>query len=127
MASQSNEGKRLLASTLDKIAKESPERAWISSPRDDNDLSKGFIDITFRQLSNAVNHASHWLDSVLGVPNSEFEGFAYEGPPDARLAIIALAAVKTRRKVNTQNIVSASDLLMILYSYFYLSRLHLMP
>ncbi|CAG8983676.1 hypothetical protein HYALB_00004108 [Hymenoscyphus albidus] len=93
MTTQKNQGERLLASRIDEIARETPERVWVSMPRDDNDLSKGFLDVTFRQFSNAINHAAHWLDLVLGSPTSDFEGFAYIGPPDARVAIIAVATV----------------------------------
>ncbi|KAH8676545.1 putative AMP-binding enzyme [Tricladium varicosporioides] len=92
-------GKRLLVATIDEIAKTQPERPWISVPRDDNDLSIGFRDITFKQFANAINHATAWLDSTLGPIGSAFETFAYEGPPDARLPIIAVAAVKTGRKI----------------------------
>jgi hypothetical protein len=55
-----------MATTIDDIASSDPQRPWISIPRDDDDLTKGFIDITFKQLSNGINHATAWLESCLG-------------------------------------------------------------
>jgi hypothetical protein len=92
-------GRRLLVTTLDSIAQTEPEKPWISIPKDDNDLSKGFVDLTFSQLSNAINHAASWLDAFLKATDGNFDTFAYEGPSDARLPIITMAAVKSGRKV----------------------------
>ncbi|KUJ12950.1 putative AMP-binding enzyme [Mollisia scopiformis] len=99
MTSDSERGKRLLSTTIDSLALTEPDRPWISVPRNDDDLSKGFTDISFKQFSNAINHAAHWLDSSLGKVASKFKAFAYEGPADARLAIITVAAAKVGRKI----------------------------
>jgi hypothetical protein len=37
---------------------------WVSVPVDDQDLSQGFKDITFRQLNNYANHAAKWLSTT---------------------------------------------------------------
>jgi hypothetical protein len=88
-----------MATTIDNIASSDPHRPWISIPRNDDDLTKGFIDISFKQFSNGINHAAAWLDSRLGPTTGSFETFAYEGPKDARAYIITVAAVKVGRKV----------------------------
>jgi len=98
MDSIKERGKRLLPVTLDNIALTQPNKPWISVPLDDSDISKGFTDITFKQFANAINHATSWLESVIGNVGA-FQVFAYEGPADARLAIIAVAAAKVGWKV----------------------------
>ena len=98
MASVAKRGQRLLPITLDRIALTQPYRPWISVPLNNSDISKGFIDITFKQFANAINHAAAWLESSVGNVGL-FEVFAYEGPADARLAIIAVAAAKVGWKV----------------------------
>jgi acyl-coenzyme A synthetase/AMP-(fatty) acid ligase len=89
-----------MATTIDDIASSDPQRPWISVPRDDDDLTKGFIDITFKRFSNEINHAAAWLESCLGPTTGCFDTFAYEGPKDARAYIITVAAVKVGRKVS---------------------------
>jgi hypothetical protein len=63
-------------------------------------LIKGFIDITFKQFANGINHAAAWLESCLGPTTSSFDTLAYEGPKDARAYTIIVAAVKVGRKVS---------------------------
>ncbi|MCJ1465426.1 hypothetical protein MMC07_004044 [Pseudocyphellaria aurata] len=92
-------GKRLVVSLIDRYSKESPERVWASVPQDESNLAKGFKDITYRNLANAVNHASWWLDASLGKSNGSFETFAYAGPKDLRFPILAVAAVKVGRQI----------------------------
>lgn len=92
-------GKRLVVSLIDQYSKESPERVWASVPQVETNLAKGFKDITYRHLANAINHASCWLDATLGKSNGSFETFAYGGPKDLRFPILAVAAVKVGRQV----------------------------
>lgn len=90
-----------MVTSIDDIASSDPQLSWVSVPRDDEDLTKGFIDITFKQFSNGTNHAAAWLESCLGPAMGSFDTFAYEGPKDARAYIITVAAVKVRRKMST--------------------------
>ena len=91
-------GRRSLVAAIDQIAAETPDRAWFSIPRDD-DPKNGYIDFTFGQLTNAINHAAAWLHSTLGPSNGAFECFAFEcGPQDPRLIICACGAAKARRR-----------------------------
>lgn len=97
--SDSSYGKRLIVSLIDQYSKEAPDRVWASAPQDEGNLTKGFKDITYRHLANAVNHAAWWLDAALGKSNGSFETFAYAGPKDLRFPILAVAAVKVGRQV----------------------------
>lgn len=91
-------GERLLVSLIDSHARNDPERAWASVPQDVDDLSKGFVDVNYKQFANAVNHASWWLVKNL---DKSFDTIAFAGPKDLRYPILALAALKTNRKVAT--------------------------
>lgn len=99
MDSAPDRGRRLLVTTIDRIADSEPQRPWISVPCQDDDLTKGFVDITFEQFSNAINHAAAWLQSVLAPVTGQFDTIGYAGPDDARAFIITVAAVKVGRKV----------------------------
>lgn len=99
MASNERHGERLLASLIDSHATNDPGRAWASVPQDENDLSKGFVDLTYEQFANAINHASWWLENNLDKAMAPFETIAYAGPKDLRYPILAVAAVKIGKKV----------------------------
>lgn len=92
-------GERILASVIDHYAKHEPDRPWVSIPIDENDLEKGFRDITYKQFSTSISRAAWWLEKTLGVSNGTFETFAYSGEKDIRFPILAVAAVKVGRKV----------------------------
>lgn len=102
MVSSNMRGQRLIASLIDSYAVEDPDRAYASIPMDDNDLAKGFRDVSYKEFANAINHAAHWLqENVGGVVPGVFETLAYAGPKDLRYPILAVAAVKCGRKVCT--------------------------
>lgn len=92
-------GKRLIVSLIDQYAADEPEKLYASVPRNEEDLSQGFKDITYAQLANAINNASWWLESTLGKSNGNFETFAYVGPKDLMYQILAVAAAKVGRRV----------------------------
>lgn len=75
-----------------------PHRPWASVPFDDDDLSKGYEDITYDVLANAVNKLAWFIDSCIGRPTN-FETVAYIGRPDLRYQIMTLAVSKTQYKV----------------------------
>lgn len=89
---------RLVIDVIDDIAATEPERIWGSLPANDSDLSKGFLDVNFGNLSRAIDNAAFWLDSVL---RAEIDGdiFAFFGDRDFRQPIQAAAAAKTGRRV----------------------------
>ncbi len=95
----SNIGKRLLPVLIDQYALEEPQRSWASIPKDDDDISKGFQEVTYRQFAKAINKASWWLEAQLGPSHESFETIAYVGPKDLVYPVLTMAAVKVGRKV----------------------------
>jgi len=85
-------GSRLLPQIADSFAQSKPETLWGSIARS-SDFSKGFQDITFKQLAHAVNYTAWFIDGKLGRSN-DFEAIAYMGAADLRYTVLALAAIK---------------------------------
>ncbi|OJD38957.1 acetyl-synthetase-like protein [Diplodia corticola] len=122
-------GRRLIAATLDELARTSPNRTYASIPKSDTDITLGFRDITYAELAAAVDHTAYWLDehlppppsrspssSVASLPstgsksNGENENgstteqeprqtFTYFGPRDLRYILFLVAAMKTDRRM----------------------------
>ena len=99
---QGKRGRGLLPSTIDILAETASSRVYASIPNNDQDLSQGFRDINYSEFANAINHAAHWLDNVLGQVGKDegFPTFSYEGPKDLRFPILTVAAIKTHRTVS---------------------------
>jgi acyl-coenzyme A synthetase/AMP-(fatty) acid ligase len=91
-------GRRLLHTTADEQAETEPNKPWASLPYDDGDLSKGYQDITYHMLANAVNKMAWFIDSCLG-PARCFETVCYIGRSDIRYQIMSLAVAKVQYKV----------------------------
>ena len=98
MLSNGKIGKRLIISVIDSYAINDPTRVWVSVPVDDDDLTKGFKDVTYKELANAVNHVC-WSVRENFADSTSFETLAYAGPKDLRYPILALAAVKCGKQV----------------------------
>ena len=92
-------GKRLLPVVIDHCAEKNPDRIWASMPRYDDDMSKGFRDITYREFADAINRAAWWLSAIVGKDDGRYETFAYNGPKDLRYPVLAVAAIKVGKKV----------------------------
>lgn len=99
MASNAKIGERLIGSLIDDYAVNDPTRLWASTPIDNDDLSRGFQDINYRQFANAINHAAWWLKEQIATLCNDAETIAYAGPKDLRYPIIAVAALKLEKKV----------------------------
>jgi len=87
-----------MAEVVDRFAEEEPDRVWVKipdSPCSVRDTS--WSDITFLQLSRAVNVMAHWIDQHIGKAEmaSNGETLAYMGGNDIRYPILILAALKT--------------------------------
>lgn len=89
-------GTRLLVSMIDHHAMMKPNDPWVSLPVDDDDLSKGYKDISWRQFGNGVNHAVRWLKEELPASmfSAPFQAFGYVGPKDLIYPILTVAAAK---------------------------------
>jgi hypothetical protein len=87
--------KHLLPSAIDEQAVSRPNDVCFAVPKDDNDLSLGFEDISCGNFANAINHAATWLhEHVDGRGSVPFDVIAYQGPNDLRYPILAVAAGK---------------------------------
>lgn len=92
-----------LTNAIDEQALSRPDDTYYSIPRNDDDLSEGFVDISCCRLANAINHAASWLHSALGEASngSSNDVVAYQGPNDLRYPILALAVAKIGGQVST--------------------------
>ncbi|KAK5630099.1 hypothetical protein RRF57_005814 [Xylaria bambusicola] len=89
---------RLLPVEIDEIARNDPRRPWASIPIDDNELSRGYEDISYEALANAINKLAWIIDSAVGQSTS-FETMAYLGITDLRYHMMQMAACKTGHQV----------------------------
>lgn len=101
MTASEEPGSRTIVTLIDQYASEDPSRVWAVVPIEDSNLSKGFKSITYGELANAISHAALWLQQNLDPSVTALETIAYAGPKDIRYPIIAVAAAKVGRKVNT--------------------------
>ena len=47
-------GRRIILSVIDERARHEPSSPWVSVPLDEDDLSRGYRDITYSELADAV-------------------------------------------------------------------------
>ncbi|UNI19521.1 putative NRPS-like protein biosynthetic cluster [Purpureocillium takamizusanense] len=93
-------GRRLLVNVVDERASNEPDRAFVHIPVS-NDPKDGWKPVTYRQVSNAVNHVAHELVQRAkdqGAPTDDFPTIAYIGPSDVRYPIFMLACIKAHHK-----------------------------
>jgi acyl-CoA synthetase (AMP-forming)/AMP-acid ligase II len=81
-------------------AEHNPERTFAIAAKSDN-IEGGFHEVTFHQVTQAVNHVSLWLQARFESGNKSVHQttLAYIGPPDLRYNILFYAAVQCRYKV----------------------------
>ncbi|KAL6699266.1 hypothetical protein J3F84DRAFT_247292 [Trichoderma pleuroticola] len=98
--SKSQDEQRLLVNIVDEYAACDPQRVFIYQPFSSN-LEDGYRPITFRDVSNAVNHlAGELLRQAEGNISQRdcFPTVAYIGPSDVRYIIVMLACIKAHHK-----------------------------
>lgn len=86
-------GERLLSVLIDEIAKEDPERPFVSVARGES-AADGFEDISIKTFATAVNRCAWWLEEHIGRSEQDAPIF-YIGPSDILYLIILFAAAKT--------------------------------
>ena len=86
-------GKRLIPLEVDRLATTEPESVGYAVPKDQHDVTKGFEDITYSRLANAVNKAAWWLEKEVGRSETH-ESIAYLAPQDIRYIVFLIAAAK---------------------------------
>ena len=91
-------GRRLLPQVLDEHSRTHPDRLYAAIPHS-TDISKGYRDISCRDMANAVNGLARWLERKVG-HSDKIETLAYMGIADLRITILFLAAMKCGYKVN---------------------------
>ncbi|PYH42518.1 putative NRPS-like enzyme [Aspergillus saccharolyticus JOP 1030-1] len=84
---------RLLVAQVDKVAEEAPTSRFGLIPNG-IEVEEGFREITFQDLSRAVDALSWWIKDTLGEPE-EGQRIAYLGNNDIRYIIVMLACHKT--------------------------------
>ncbi|KAI1821146.1 acetyl-CoA synthetase-like protein [Xylaria intraflava] len=97
-ASNATKDNRLMPVIIDELARDDPNRPWASIPRNDNDLSQGYEDISYEVLANAINKLAWIIDSSIE-KSTAFETIAYFGASDLRYPMMQMAACKTGRVV----------------------------
>ncbi|KAL7912466.1 hypothetical protein GGI35DRAFT_252691 [Trichoderma velutinum] len=93
-------GQRLLVNVVDEYAASDPDRVFIYQPFSSN-LEDGYRHVTFKDISNAVNHLAGELLQQAQENISQKDCFptvAYIGPSDVRYIIIMLACIKAHHK-----------------------------
>ncbi|KAL9084959.1 MAG: hypothetical protein Q9165_007825 [Trypethelium subeluteriae] len=90
-------GHRLLAVTLSDLAASEPSRIYATIPKT-NDVSDGFLDVTFSDMNRMVSALTGWIEDTWD-RSSSFETIAYVGVPDLRSAAVFFAAVRSGYKV----------------------------
>ncbi|CRG91902.1 hypothetical protein PISL3812_08956 [Talaromyces islandicus] len=100
----------LIPNIVSQHALEDPDKVYASIPADNDDLSKGFRDITYREFRSAIDKAAYWLQKQLVVPErGSFPTFAYYGARDLRYAIFLVAAMKLGYKMLSASMLCAVD------------------
>lgn len=89
--------KRLLAQTVDHVAKTDPSKRFAVIPRGP-EVSDGFQDLSMGEFAKAVNFMCWWIESTIG-PAQSRETLAYLGSNDVRYGIFILACQKTGYQV----------------------------
>ena len=124
MANYGKIGQRLISSLIDEYAANDPSRVWASMPVANEDLSRGFQDITYGRFANAIDTATWWLQGRL---EKQVETVAYAGPKDLRYAILAVAALKLGKKALHPALACVVTLTMLDRFYFPLHSQHWPP
>lgn len=92
-----NIGRRLPAAILDDLAKTAPDRKYALIPNGP-EVSDGFREFKIRDLAQAVNYTSWWIDKTFGRPPKP-ETMSYMAVNDIRYMVFVLACNKTGYKV----------------------------
>jgi acyl-CoA synthetase (AMP-forming)/AMP-acid ligase II len=95
----SDRGKRLLPIVIDQLASTDPTRVFVSIPLTTS-IQDGFRDITFEDISRAINRCARWIEANLGWSGT-FETINYVGPQDLRYIILLFAVIKTGYQVGS--------------------------
>lgn len=100
-------GKRLIPDIIDNRARENSTQSFVSYAKSSR-IEDGFVNISYGQLSNAINACAWWIEDKLG-KGTEFQTLAYVGPSDLRYGILTIGAIKAGYKVSDLYIASSRE------------------
>jgi hypothetical protein len=89
---------RLLPRIIEFNAIAHPTKLYAVFPKSES-FEDGLQELTYKDLANSINRISWWLDEKLGKSGS-FDTFAYIGLKDIRYSLLAVAAIKSGRRVS---------------------------
>ncbi|KAI0469801.1 acetyl-CoA synthetase-like protein [Xylariaceae sp. FL0804] len=90
-------GQRLLPVLIDELARHEPRKPWASLPLDDDDISRGYEDISYATFANAINKLAWLIESSVG-RSTNFDTVGYLGASDIRYHMMQMALCKTGHK-----------------------------
>lgn len=96
-----NNSDKLIPHIIDELAQTHPEKLYGETPISPETYEHGYRKITYRDLANAINGMTHWIEKTLGL-GSAFGTLVYLGPHDVRYVILLVAAVKAGYKASLQ-------------------------
>ena len=67
---------------VDELARDYPDELWVKIPRS-SDLTQGWRDVTYKELSHAVNGFARWVDCLLYTSPSPRDGLLSRMPSSA--------------------------------------------
>lgn len=90
-------GKRLLPHVVDEYKNRDPDKVAATFQ-----IASGqkWHDVTYSELSNAVDYAAYYIENQLGLSN-DFEMLAFLGLNDIRYTVVFLAAMKCKYTVRS--------------------------
>ncbi|KAF4542643.1 Ochratoxin a non-ribosomal peptide synthetase [Lasiodiplodia theobromae] len=98
---------RLITRRVDELAASQPFRTWVSVPQS-NDISGQWREITFHELSQAVDGMARWIERTIGAGTAR-ETVAYLGINDVRYTVVILAMIKANRKALLPSLRNSDD------------------
>ena len=88
----SNPSEWILPNVVDRLASTEPEALYAQYPKSPLTYEEGYQNVTYHDLSDAVDNLAVFLQGHLGIGNGEI--LPYIGPNDLRYPALILAAVK---------------------------------
>jgi hypothetical protein len=98
MSVSAHNTKRLLPQIFDEKSKIDPKGIFAKIPMSSKTYKEGFRDISYLQMSNAVNYVAQLFEERFG-RGKDFETITYIGPNDPAYNIVLMAGIKTGYKV----------------------------
>ena len=86
-----------LPDSVDELSRDFPNNTFLTIPHD-GDLSRGWRNISYREVAQAVDGMCTWLEENFGVGTRNVDVAAYIGINDARYAVTEVGLMKAGYK-----------------------------